>query len=635
MFSIPPRLFLLVSALCCTAVLAGDSTKAVFAHVVQGDFQNYAQQDYEDDMTLALTAGISAFAMNVGHDTTDSDQMTKAFAAAEAVGFKLFFSFDMVYFSNADGSRWIYDEYLTPFGPSSAHYTYDSKIFVSTFSGEVDGRYLDAASSFDDSNTAWSTLFDKVKSGLGLDVYYAPDWNDVSKVPSNTWGGAQMFWEAWPAKGSADDLTLDTANSYMSACTSAGLDLLAPVGAFFQVHQNSGNNYVYNSNNFLLPNHYTDLINMSPGPQFIELLSWNDFGEAHYLGPVRSSAGIPSGAEGYATDKFDHTPMLTLSAYYNSWFVNGAPPTIKTEGIVWWYRPHPKDLVASSDSVDKPEGADTMDDSIYVAVLIPSGSSAANVIITVGGTAGDPTAVSEGVNLIQADLKAGDTAVELVDSSGNSLLSGSGDSIASSIETYNFNYHCYVLPADADASTLFDMGSTASGATGTTSKTSMTTITAARESRSATATAAVNTGTSSGATSSAAATSGSGSGSNGDTTSSAAKTSSTSSGSTSTSDSSSDSSSSSPLSAEYMGLKMYWWIAIIAAIPVLLLVAYIVVAHGSNKPKTSPSAGRRKRTKDVESDDTDSELDGGSSRDGDTSTDDSDQNDHEKTRLKR
>lgn len=66
-------------------------------------------------MKLALTAGISAFAMNVGHDTTDSgklgshthsrlklivgpttDQMTKAFAAAEAVGFKLFFSFDMV-----------------------------------------------------------------------------------------------------------------------------------------------------------------------------------------------------------------------------------------------------------------------------------------------------------------------------------------------------------------------------------------------------------------------------------------------------------------------------------------------------------------------------------------------------------
>lgn len=83
----------------------------------------------------------------------------------------------------------------------------------------------------------------------------------------------------------------------------------------------------------------TNLINMSPGPQFIELLSFNDYGESHYLaGPIRSTAGIPAGAEDYATDKFDHAPMLTLSAYYNSWFVNGAPPTIKTEGIIWWYR---------------------------------------------------------------------------------------------------------------------------------------------------------------------------------------------------------------------------------------------------------------------------------------------------------
>lgn len=32
---------------------------------------------------------------------------------------------------------------------------------------------------------------------------------------------------------------------------------------------------------------------MSPGPMFIELLSWNDYGEGHYLGTVRSTAGIP------------------------------------------------------------------------------------------------------------------------------------------------------------------------------------------------------------------------------------------------------------------------------------------------------------------------------------------------------
>lgn len=43
---------------------------------LQGDFQLYSQQDYEGDMRMAITAGISAFAMNVGHDTTDSGEFT-------------------------------------------------------------------------------------------------------------------------------------------------------------------------------------------------------------------------------------------------------------------------------------------------------------------------------------------------------------------------------------------------------------------------------------------------------------------------------------------------------------------------------------------------------------------------------
>lgn len=148
---------------------------------------------------------------------------------------------------------------------------------------------------------------------------------------------------------------------------------------------------------------------MDPGPQFIELLSWNDAGESHYLGPTKFDP--PTGSENYAHSDFDHTPLLTASAYYNLWFVNGAPPAIKTEAIVWYYRPHPKDLVAASDPVPKPEGAETMDDAIYVAVFVPPGSKAASVIVTTGGEAGEPTAVAEGVNLVQVPLVAGETGV--------------------------------------------------------------------------------------------------------------------------------------------------------------------------------------------------------------------------------
>ncbi|KAL8284242.1 hypothetical protein RQP46_004991 [Phenoliferia psychrophenolica] len=65
--------------------------------IPQGDFQSYTSADWAADIALAKAAGIDAFALNVGGDSTDVAEMKIAFAAAEADGtFKLFFSFDMV-----------------------------------------------------------------------------------------------------------------------------------------------------------------------------------------------------------------------------------------------------------------------------------------------------------------------------------------------------------------------------------------------------------------------------------------------------------------------------------------------------------------------------------------------------------
>lgn len=52
-------------------------------------------------------------------------------------------------------------------------------------------------------------------------------------------------------------------------------------------------------------------------PDFIELLSINDYGESHYLSSVSENAGVPEGAKGYVDSSRDHTPMLWLSTYYN------------------------------------------------------------------------------------------------------------------------------------------------------------------------------------------------------------------------------------------------------------------------------------------------------------------------------
>ncbi|BGO89634.1 hypothetical protein NBRC10512_001513 [Rhodotorula toruloides] len=476
------RLLLPVLFASCCVALSGSprlerraSPRPVFAHVgkssfiqviwliltastsaVQGNFQNYGEDDYAADFKLAKEAGIDAFALNVGHDSTDPAQLAKAFSAAKSSSFKLFFSFDMNYFSKPASSDTILSDYLGKYGGNDAHLLYNGKVFVSTFSGEVPGTFLDGAGSFTESNAKWTDLLAKAKSAIGKDIQcaadahdsFVPDWNDVNLVAQNKWGGGVMSWAAWGDKGRTTAMTTASDQAYIAAASKANLAYLAPVAAFFFVHVAAGNNYVLNSNDFLLP---ADLIALNPGPAYVELLSWNDFGESHYLGPVRASAGVPSGATAYADTKHDHLPMLWLSAYYNIWFKSGSPPPISTECLVWWYRPHPAKVSATSDPLSAPQYAETLDDKVFAAIFVPQGSKARKVVINAGGQAQSQD-VKEGVNLVSVTFQVGKTRISLVDSSNKELLSGSGADIVATPSSFDFNFRSYIFPKDATAS---------------------------------------------------------------------------------------------------------------------------------------------------------------------------------------
>lgn len=71
--------------------------KYVFAHVVVGDTAAHTQGTWTTDITLAQSAAIDAFILNIGYgDSNVPTQVANAFAAAEAAGgsIKLAFSFD-------------------------------------------------------------------------------------------------------------------------------------------------------------------------------------------------------------------------------------------------------------------------------------------------------------------------------------------------------------------------------------------------------------------------------------------------------------------------------------------------------------------------------------------------------------
>ena len=51
---------------------------------------------------------------------------------------------------------------------------------------------------------------------------------------------------------------------------------------------------------------------------------------------------------------FSNIGWLELTAYYSQAFKTGVYPTITRDKVVMWARPHPRDAVASADSVSKP-----------------------------------------------------------------------------------------------------------------------------------------------------------------------------------------------------------------------------------------------------------------------------------------
>ena len=134
---------------------AAANGKHVFAHFMVGIVSTYAAADWEADMTLAKSKGITGFALNIGTDSYTQTQLDLAYAAAAKVGFGVFISFDFNWYHISDVSG--VAQMLSRYAKESAQVTVDGKPFVSTFIGD----------GFD-----WAAVAKQV----GMELYAVPYW---------------------------------------------------------------------------------------------------------------------------------------------------------------------------------------------------------------------------------------------------------------------------------------------------------------------------------------------------------------------------------------------------------------------------------------------------------------------------
>lgn len=373
-----------------------ENRRYVFAHVVQGNSQNYTKDQWIQDMRVAQDAYIDGFAINIGTDPTNDLQLKLIYEAAQETDFKIFISFDMNYYSYPDSSKDILSRTLE-YSKQPAQFKYKGRVFLSSFSGEVPGTYMDGNPNY---TSAWCSLKASLR-GHGVETYFVPGWTGIKPSTSRCADGL-LSWDAWPhnplsSSPSSEQITKNLTvqddlffpdQAIIEASHQLGKTYMAPISALFFKHLSNASldNYVYKSDDWMMINRYTKLIQLDHLPEFIELLTWNDYGESHYLRDPQPLANLPMNtisAHEYV-DGFSHSALLDLISYFNRWYKDGKPPVMNKTTMYVWYRPHIKNAVATSDLLPIPAFANMTEDRIYGFVIPSINTTVSSIRITSG-----------------------------------------------------------------------------------------------------------------------------------------------------------------------------------------------------------------------------------------------------------
>ncbi|KAJ7238156.1 glycoside hydrolase [Mycena rebaudengoi] len=396
--------------------------KLVVMHFMVGIIDGYTQSDWANDIALAAATGIDAFACKCSSHWTDT-QLALAYAAAGSTSFKLFISFD---FAASPGFSDFQNQIvprLNLYASNPAQLQWGNGALVSTFSGD---------------GFNWAG----VRSAVGTPLEIIP----FSQAHQDSTDGLFM-WNAWPSQNNQPiNQPMSIAGDQFYQSQLAGSPYMAGVSPWFFTPyspQTFNKNWLFLSDTLLI-DRWNEILNLQP--QLVELITWNDFGESHYIGPLHPecpSVYAPSGDSDGVIQWVSHTVQYP---YFSAWrkiitpyiaaYKNGGPVTISAKNIVYWYMPHPKGLSCANPFVGPPTGQSFPADGIWAATLL---ASPATLTMT-SGTFSLTTTAPAGINYFSTGMGSGQPTFKLV-RNGVTITQGTGGLSVdlNSCNIYNFN----------------------------------------------------------------------------------------------------------------------------------------------------------------------------------------------------
>ncbi|KAF9516438.1 glycoside hydrolase family 71 protein [Hydnum rufescens UP504] len=397
-----------------------------------GNAYSYIQSTWSTNIAAAMSGGIDGFALNVGADSWALSRVSDAYAAAAGTSFKLFLSFDMTSLPCASpGDATVLRQYISTYANHPNQLYYQGKLIVSSFSGQ------DCTFGQGDINSGWNYA---IKTTAPQPVAFIPSFfSGTSSFASTPVMDGEFNWNGgWPMSDSDIDFSSD--QTFISAI--GGRYRIAAVSPVFFTHYgvNTYNkNWIYRSDDWLYNTRWELLIEKRAQIDMVEIITWNDYGESHYIGPI--GADQPNSQAW--VNGFDHQGWNIMTKYYADAWRTGVYPTITKNRIFLSSRPHSRDLTIN-DPIGKPSNWQWTDDYLY-AVVFATGPGSLRLSI---GSSSSTTDINAGVNKIKLALSPGSPTAVLFDSGGNTILtfSPSGFTYITNPSAYNFNYYMAASP---------------------------------------------------------------------------------------------------------------------------------------------------------------------------------------------
>ncbi|KAJ9116226.1 hypothetical protein QFC24_006817 [Naganishia onofrii] len=436
-----------------TCIASDSREKKVWAHHIVGNTYPYTQADWKTDIQLAQANGIDGFALNFGLDPWQPARIADAYAVAAQLGssFKLFLSPDMDVIECVSAANLgLIQNYITTYTNHSAAAKYGGKPLLSSFAGQ-NCRFGQSTM------TAGWTL---AMAGLRNSTYFIPAWTDngdgFSQMSSYDMDGFVNWGAAWPQ--STTDITMANDKNIMSLLGTRRL--VATVSPLFYTHF-SYKNWLYRSDDFMMSQKLEQLLCMRNQIDQIEIISWNDYGEAHYVGPIGGDQPPESKLytlgskqstlfclemftdESWLSSSVPHSDILPLIKYYATAWKTGSFPKITTDQVFVMARPHSAMTTATSDSFGAPTGRDRTQDNFYAQVHL---TAPATVYMKTDSKTTTYNGVA-GVNRFEAPLESGSGVEVLVGRNGQSTTSVviPDYTFSNSTARYNFSKYAFRL----------------------------------------------------------------------------------------------------------------------------------------------------------------------------------------------